>query len=191
MTGYDGSLRNECHHGIQGETRENPCFAHDRFPQEPVSICAKANPPSASRCFKPSSVQREQSESFFHRTDYTLGGTPLGELPLNSVVCAPRGGTTVCGYAVAGGGRVVDGVEVSFDGGATWHDAALDGRGDPWTWRLWHAELEPGAQEVLVRASDDAGGRQPEAMPAVSNPRGYANNAWHRVRLTSVGKREG
>jgi len=137
------------------------------------------------------SVQREQSESFFHRTDYTLGGTPLGELPLNSVVCAPRGGTTVCGYAVAGGGRVVDGVEVSFDGGATWHDAALDGRGDPWTWRLWHAELEPGAQEVLVRASDDAGGRQPEAMPAVSNPRGYANNAWHRVRLTSVGKREG
>ena len=52
-------------------------------------------------------------------------------------------------------------------------------------------QLEPGAQEVLVRASDDAGGRQPEAMPAVSNPRGYANNAWHRVRLTSVGKREG
>ena len=96
----------------------------------------------------------------------------------------------MCGYAVAGGGRAVDRVEVSFDGGATWDDVALAGSRDPWTWRLWNAELAPGAHEVLVRASDDSGGRQPAEMPAVSNPRGYANNAWHRVRLTSAGKRE-
>jgi sulfite oxidase len=133
------------------------------------------------------SVQREQSESFFQRIDYTLGGEPLGELALNSVVCAPADGRTVRGYAVAGGGRTVERVEVSCDGGTTWHEAAVAG-GGPWTWRLWRAELAPGADEVLVRASDDSGGRQPRAMPAVSNPRGYANNAWHRVRLAAAGK---
>jgi sulfite oxidase len=135
------------------------------------------------------SVQREQSESFFQRTDYTLGGEPLGELPLNSVACAPADGRTVRGYAVAGGGRSVERVEVSCDEGATWHDAALSG-GGAWTWRLWRAELAPGADEVLVRASDDSGGCQPQAMPAVPNPRGYANNAWHRVRLAAAGKPE-
>lgn len=137
-------------------------------------------------------VQSSPSASFFQTTDYTLDGRPLGELPLNSALCRPladevvRGPTVAArGYALAGGSRRVERVEVSADGGATWSPAALEGGDEPWAWRLWRAELDVpvGPGELVVRAFDSAGDGQPETAAQVSNPRGYMNNAWHRVEF--------
>ncbi len=136
------------------------------------------------------SVQPAPSASFFQITDYALDGEPLGELPLNSVVCRPASGDTVSGpsivaegYALAGGPRSVERVEASLDGGVTWIPASLAASREPWAWRLWRVELEipEGSCELIVRAFDSASGGQPEALASVWNPRGYMNNAWHRV----------
>jgi sulfite oxidase len=110
----------------------------------------------------------------------------LGELPLNSASCGEvLDGTTLRaeGYAVAGGPRRVERVEVSADGGRSWRPAELVGGGEPWKWRLWRAELDAGAGagELVVRAWDSDGAGQPESLEATWNPRGYMNNAWHRV----------
>jgi sulfite oxidase len=129
------------------------------------------------------SVQREGSTSFFQVRDYALGGEPLGEQVLNSAFCNAAG--DVAGYALAGAGRSLERVEVSADGGRSWTTAAFDERGDePWSWRLWRAQIDPGSgvHELVVRASD--GTMQPEDVADVWNERGYMNNAWHRVQLT-------
>jgi sulfite oxidase len=140
-------------------------------------------------------VQSGPSASFFQTHDYALDGSPLGELPLGSAVCRPLGGDVAAGptvvaegYAIAGGARRVELVEVSIDGGGTWRPAALAGGGEPWAWRLWRAELAvgPGPVELVVRASDSAGGGQPEALATIWNSRGYMNNAWHRVTFDAA-----
>jgi sulfite oxidase len=136
------------------------------------------------------SVRSSPSSSFFQTTDYTLDGSPLGEGALNSAICdggLVRGGRSrVEGYAVSGAGRPLDRVEVSGDGGRSWRPASLRETGEPWSWRLWHAEVDvrPDSPELVVRAWESSGEGQPEAPPTVRNPRGYMNNAWHRMRLT-------
>jgi sulfite oxidase len=139
------------------------------------------------------SVRRQPSASFFQSRDYRLRGRPLGRQALNSAFCRPADGAPargtrvgVAGYAVAGGGRLLERVEVSADGGRSWAPTPLEERnGEPWSWRLWSAEVDlgPGPHELVVRAWDGSG--QPESLEAVWNERGYMNNAWHRVNLTS------
>ena len=40
-----------------------------------------------------------------------------------------------------------------------------------------------GEHELTARAWDSAGATQPESAAALWNFKGYANNAWHRVRV--------
>lgn len=60
------------------------------------------------------------------------------------------------GYAYSGGGAQVLRVDVSADGGATWHEAALQADGAPpaqhYAWTLWAARLPVAAdaEEVLL-----------------------------------------
>jgi sulfite oxidase len=138
------------------------------------------------------SVQRAPSTSFFQIRDYALRGEPLGEQALNSAFCLPADGAlvpgariAVAGYALAGGDRRLERVEVSADGGSSWAPTRL-GEGGDWSWRLWSGEVElaPGLHELVVRAWD--GSAQPETVAAVWNERGYMNNAWHRVQVTST-----
>jgi sulfite oxidase len=139
-------------------------------------------------------VMREPSVSFFQRQDYALHGTPLGELPVTSAILGPTGGTVVGtavrvrGYAAGAGGRPVTRVEVSADAGRSWSVAVLHGRPRPWTWRLWHADLQlpPGGHQLAVRAVDSAGANQPAEVDPTGNPRGYLNSAWHRITVLTV-----
>lgn len=148
-------------------------------------------------------LQKDPSTNYYQAREYKLfplhvraetadfsKGQMLGEIPLNAVICSPAEGETltagsvlVQGYAIAGGERRVDRVEVSADGGLTWADASLteDG-GRPASWHFWEANLEfaPGRRQIVVRATDSAGGTQPEHVGEVWNFQGYANNAWHR-----------
>jgi DMSO/TMAO reductase YedYZ molybdopterin-dependent catalytic subunit len=79
----------------------------------------------------------------------------------------------------------IAGVEVSTDGGTTWHEAVLDddalGR---WAWRSWRFtwDAEPGEHELCCRARDVAGNVQPLEPPW--NVGGYMNNASQRVAVT-------
>jgi DMSO/TMAO reductase YedYZ molybdopterin-dependent catalytic subunit len=79
----------------------------------------------------------------------------------------------------------VAGVEVSCDGGATWHDADLDEAPARWAWRRWSYRWEQpatGHHVLACRARDEAGNVQP-ATPEW-NVGGYANNAVQRVQIT-------
>lgn len=74
-----------------------------------------------------------------------------------------NGALEVAGHAYAGT-RGIERVEVSTDGGGTWQDAELS---EPLpgidVWRQWRYEFQPdGSHEVVVRAIDGEGNRQPE-----------------------------
>jgi DMSO/TMAO reductase YedYZ molybdopterin-dependent catalytic subunit/glyoxylase-like metal-dependent hydrolase (beta-lactamase superfamily II) len=156
-------------------------------------------------------VQSRPSSNYFQARTYRLypsrvrsettpeHGFPLGETPVNSVVCRPAEGAIVAGprvlargYAITGGTREIERVEVSLDRGATFATARLLGRGGAGAWRLWEAELElgPGPCELAVRAWDSAASTQPESAEGIWNLKGYINNAWHRVRFIVAGGRE-
>jgi hydroxyacylglutathione hydrolase len=122
-------------------------------------------------------------------------GIALGELPVNSAICTPADGEVVAGtrvpargWALTGGARRIEHVEVSLDGGETFLPARLLDGGGAGSWRLWEAELDvaAGARELAVRAWDSSASTQPEDPATIWNLKGYMNNAWHRVGFTAV-----
>ena len=154
-------------------------------------------------------VQREPSANYFQARTYRLypsrvrtetasdeHGFALGELPVTCAICRPFDGEVLAGptvvmqgYALTGGTRRIERVEVSLDGGASFRGTELSDQAGPGSWRLWQAELEvgPGPCEVVARAWDSAANTQPEDPADVWNLKGYMNNAWHRVRFTVAG----
>ncbi len=104
----------------------------------------------------------------------------LWRLRPKALVCAA--GVEVHGVAWAGAGPVRR-VEVTVDGGATWHDAVLDPPGDPAAWRGFRWPV-PGAAPgpwAAARATDAAGTTQRAVAPP--NAEGYANNGWRSLSL--------
>jgi sulfite oxidase len=152
-------------------------------------------------------VREEPSDNYYQARAYKLfpphvgpqdadwpRGLMLGELSVTSAICAPADGAevpagrvTVRGYAMAGGERTVERVEVSADGGGRWVVAEHE-RAPAGAWSLWRAEVElaAGGHELVCRAWDSSAHTQPEGAAALWNFKGYMNNAWHRVRLTAV-----
>ena len=143
-------------------------------------------------------VQSEPSSNYFQARAYRLfpaymrseseacdRGLELGDFPVNAVTCEIRDGVAR-GYALTGGQRRVERVEVSLDGGETWASAELLDDGAAGSWRLWQAKLEPEgiARELVVRAWDTSASTQPESVAERWNVQGHVNNAWHRVALT-------
>lgn len=93
------------------------------------------------------------------------------------------GSVEVRGHAWTGEGRV-DAVDLSIDFGATWKRTALDGPVNAYAWQNWRASITfPGSgyYEVWARATDSRGVSQPHAI--AWNPRGYLNNAMHRIAV--------
>jgi DMSO/TMAO reductase YedYZ molybdopterin-dependent catalytic subunit/glyoxylase-like metal-dependent hydrolase (beta-lactamase superfamily II) len=150
-------------------------------------------------------VQAQPTTNYFQARTYRLyparirsettpeTGFSLGEMPVNSVVCQPRDGDILTttrvlarGYAITGGTREIERVEVSLDGGERFATARLADADGPGAWRLWEAELDvgPGPCELTVRAWDSAASTQPESGEGIWNLKGYLNNSWHRVKFT-------
>ena len=88
------------------------------------------------------------------------------------VGCGP--GTDVFGLeAIVGPAGRAAGVDVSTDGGATWHPAQLE-PGDPQVWTRWSFDWDDpprGERVLMARATDAAGRTQP--MVATPNDEGY------------------
>ncbi len=110
-------------------------------------------------------------------------------MPVKSLVTFPRTGAAVGreveirGHAWSGD-RVVEAVDLTFDFGASWVGADVDRPANAGAWQNWRCALslpEAGYYEVWSRARDEAGGMQPFAT--AWNPRGYLNNAMHRIAL--------
>ena len=121
----------------------------------------------------------------------------LNECGVTSAICEPaegqtltEGRSTVSGYAYAAGSSV-DRVEISADGGRTFVSARILDTPAPWVWSRWRCdvELDPGTREIVARAFDADGVGQPAELADVWNPKGYGNNAWHRVRVIVLARR--
>ncbi len=118
----------------------------------------------------------------------------IEDMPVKALVTAPAEGfraaagapLAIRGFAWSGHVPVAS-VAVSADGGATWHAVELEGAGERFAWRRFRAVLAvpPGPVTLAARATDAAGGAQP-LDSAPWNPRGYCNNAVHRVRGTAA-----
>ena len=118
----------------------------------------------------------------------------IEDMPVKALVTAPAEGfraaagapLAIRGFAWSGHVPVAS-VAVSADGGATWHAAELEGAGERFAWRRFRAVLAvpPGPVTLAARATDAAGRAQP-LDNAPWNPRGYCNNAVHRVRGTAA-----
>jgi DMSO/TMAO reductase YedYZ molybdopterin-dependent catalytic subunit len=118
----------------------------------------------------------------------------LESMPVRSIITAPADGgwlpagtrvVEVRGAAWAGDDGVTA-VELSADGGATWHAATLAPLRNRYDWARFTAAVpiaSDGPAEIMVRATDDRGRAQP-LRPENWNPQGYACNTVHRVRIT-------
>jgi sulfite oxidase len=115
---------------------------------------------------------------------------PVTSLRVKSLIAAPRDGSQVNsrtlpiqGVAWAGEAEISR-VEVSTDGGSTWHLAQLGHDKARYAWRLWtHKWKAPKGGEYIVmsRATDSQGRTQPAT--AGWNPSGYLNNAIDQVKI--------
>ena len=77
------------------------------------------------------------------------------------------------------GGRRIERVDISVDGGRSWQPTHLLEEVNGWTWRFWQAEvvMEAGEAEIVARAWDSAGNSQPQDISQVWNFKGYLDNA--------------
>ncbi|ETO33189.1 sulfite reductase [Reticulomyxa filosa] len=122
-----------------------------------------------------------------------------------------KGGITLKGEAHSGGGRRIIRVDVSIDGGATWHAATLrnsdntyldvskpkERYGQKYNWTKWDILIPIPADylsshnkqlRALCRAFDESHNRQPETCQhdIVFNSKGYCANSYHNIAIHVV-----
>ena len=119
----------------------------------------------------------------------------IESMPVKSLITYPKSGVIheqgkklkVRGHAWAGDLEVKD-VFVSNDFGATWSKAALEKPKNRLAWQHWASTIElpeTGYYEIWARAVDEQGNSQPMVLPGW-NPKGYLNNACHRIALKAI-----
>jgi hypothetical protein len=119
----------------------------------------------------------------------------IESMPVKSLLTFPKSGIShpadellaVRGHAWAGDHRVAT-VMISIDFGATWTSADLSDPVNRLAWQHFEASVSfpaPGYYEVWARAVDSEGRSQPMVMPTW-NPKGYLNNACHRIAVQAV-----
>ncbi|KAI7865665.1 Oxidoreductase, molybdopterin-binding domain-containing protein [Spinellus fusiger] len=152
-------------------------------------------------------IQDFESNSFFQRRDYKIlpqhvekeeqadiywqKMPSIGEYNVQSYVCSPpdglhlgpKKGVAVQGYALSGGGRSIQRVDVSGDDGKTWVEASLyqpsaEGKSTHvWGWCMWTARIDTHmGVRIVCRAVDSSGNIQQEHP--IWNYRGVMNNSW-------------
>ncbi len=119
----------------------------------------------------------------------------IESMPVKSLVTFPQSGIShdfrerlpVRGHAWAGD-QQISAVFISIDFGATWLPTSVQPAANRLSWQTWQSWVnlpEPGYYEIWARAMDDRGRSQPMVVPGW-NPRGYLNNACHRVAVQAV-----
>ncbi len=116
----------------------------------------------------------------------------IESMPVKAIITYPKTGAIINlsdnlpirGHAWAGDYQVSK-VEVSIDYGQTWNSCQLSKPSNRLAWQRFEATvkfLEIGYHEVYVRATDENDKSQPMILPGW-NPKGYLNNACHRIAI--------
>lgn len=119
----------------------------------------------------------------------------IESMPVKSLVTYPKSGALlhegqgldIRGHAWAGQLEVST-MHYSIDFGSTWQPARLEKAKNRLAWQHWSARLnfpKKGYYEVWARATDSNGKAQPMVVPGW-NPKGYLNNACHRIAVKVV-----
>ena len=119
----------------------------------------------------------------------------IESMPVKSLITYPKSGATIKlsqqlninGHAWAGELNVSK-VEYSIDFGSTWHSCTLKNAVNRFAWQQFTASLkfpQKGYYEVWAKAIDSKGVGQPMLVPGW-NPKGYLNNACHRIAVKVV-----
>lgn len=116
----------------------------------------------------------------------------IESMPVKSLITYPRSGIRhnlakplqLRGHAWAGD-VAVSAISVSIDFGATWQRCDLQAPVNRLAWQHWSTQVrfpQAGYYEVWARATDALGRSQPMVVPGW-NPKGYLNNAAHRIAV--------
>ena len=116
----------------------------------------------------------------------------IESMPVKSLITYPKTGAmidkgktlNIRGHAWAGDLEVSQ-MEYSIDFGATWKPCKLEKPANRLAWQHFSATVsfpEDGYYEVWARATDSSGSAQPMVLPNW-NPKGYLNNACHRIAV--------
>ncbi|MGA9269297.1 MAG: sulfite oxidase [Lutimonas sp.] len=116
----------------------------------------------------------------------------IESMPVKSLITHPKSGAVfelgrtldIRGHAWAGEQTVVK-MEYSIDFGSTWSQCTLEKPVNRLAWQHYRASIdfpETGYYEIWTRATDSEGKSQPMLVPGW-NPKGYLNNACHRIAV--------
>ncbi|KAA0033812.1 sulfite oxidase-like [Cucumis melo var. makuwa] len=157
----------------------------------------------------------EECQGFFMQKDYKMfppsvnwdnidwsTRRPQMDFPVQCVICSLEdvdhikpGKVTVSGYAVSGGGRGIERVDISVDGGKNWIEASRSQKvgvpyvadspsSDKWAWVFFEVTLNVQQNtEIVAKAVDSAANVQPGTVEEIWNLRGILNTSWHRVQV--------
>ncbi|KAL3653829.1 hypothetical protein CASFOL_003510 [Castilleja foliolosa] len=160
-------------------------------------------------------IIEEECQGFFMQKDYKMfppsvnwdnidwsTRRPQMDFPVQCAICSlddvnmlKPGKVTIKGYAASGGGRGIERVDISIDGGKTWLEASKsqkygvpyisdDESSDKWAWVLFEAQADISQNtDIVAKAVDIAGNVQPENVEVIWNLRGILNTSWHRVQV--------
>lgn len=119
----------------------------------------------------------------------------IESMPVKSLITYPKTGAQIKegkslkinGHAWAGELEVAK-MEYSIDFGATWTSCDLEPAVNRLAWQHFSADIkfpEKGYYEIWARATDSQNKSQPMVLPGW-NPKGYLNNACHRIAVKVV-----
>ncbi|KAH9791962.1 Sulfite oxidase [Citrus sinensis] len=160
-------------------------------------------------------ILAEECQGFFMQKDYKMfppsvnwdninwkSRRPLMDFPVQCVICSLEdvnvmkpGKAKVSGYAVSGGGRGIERVDISVDGGKNWVEASRYQKtgipyiadhmsSDKWAWVFFEVIIDiPHSTQIVAKAVDTAANVQPESVETIWNLRGVLNTSWHRVQV--------
>ncbi|MEM1122047.1 MAG: sulfite oxidase [Bacteroidota bacterium] len=119
----------------------------------------------------------------------------IESMPVKSLITYPKTGATIrqgdqlpiSGHAWAGD-LTVEKLEISIDFGASWQACTLKPPANRLAWQNFSTKVtfpQKGYYEVWAKATDSQGKAQPMVLPGW-NPKGYLNNACHRIAVKVV-----
>ena len=119
----------------------------------------------------------------------------IESMPVKSLITYPKSGAIINegktvrinGHAWAGELNLSK-LEYSIDYGTSWKTATLEKAINRLAWQHFNATVsfpKKGYYEIWARATDSKGNKQPMVLPGW-NPKGYLNNACHRIAIKVV-----
>ena len=179
-------IRDRVHDGekMLGQSYRVPCepvAPGDAVPDDNMCII-DSMPVKSLVTFPMSGAEHRIGEQLPARGHACLNTSRIVETP-----CAWGQPLDVRGHAWAGDVAVAE-VRTSIDFGVTWQRTHLEPPANRLAWQRWSTRVNfpvRGYYEVWARAVDAHGRSQPMIVPGW-NPRGYLNNACHRIAVRAV-----